>query len=156
MAMKVLTDPFVLNEAVERLQKLQPGAVRVWGKMSAAGMLCHLNDAYAGMIGARRASATGADRSTWAGRNVMRLFALHVPLQWPRGVPTVPEADQLIGGTQPKVFEEDRARVLASMQAFATMDFDGFGHPIFGRMTQWEWMRWAWLHADHHLRQFSA
>ncbi len=28
-------------------------------------------------------------------------------------------------------------------------------HPYFGNLTKWEWMRWAYLHADHHLRQFG-
>jgi hypothetical protein len=29
-------------------------------------------------------------------------------------------------------------------------------HPIFGRMSEAAWMRWAYLHTDHHLRQFGA
>ena len=29
-------------------------------------------------------------------------------------------------------------------------------HPIFGRMSQRAWLRWAYLHMDHHLRQFGA
>ena len=28
-------------------------------------------------------------------------------------------------------------------------------HPAFGAMSAREWLRWGWLHADHHLRQFS-
>jgi Protein of unknown function (DUF1569) len=28
-------------------------------------------------------------------------------------------------------------------------------HPIFGPMTAKDWMRWGYLHADHHLRQFG-
>jgi len=35
--------------------------------------------------------------------------------------------------------------------------FCGFSvaHPIFGRMSLWEWQRWGYLHTDHHLRQFG-
>jgi hypothetical protein len=29
-------------------------------------------------------------------------------------------------------------------------------HAIFGAMSRREWLRWGWLHADHHLRQFSS
>jgi hypothetical protein len=29
-------------------------------------------------------------------------------------------------------------------------------HPIFGRMTLDEWMRWGYRHCDHHFRQFGA
>ena len=28
--------------------------------------------------------------------------------------------------------------------------------PIFGRMSGSDWLRWAHLHTDHHLRQFGA
>jgi len=28
--------------------------------------------------------------------------------------------------------------------------------PIFGDMSEAEWMRWGYLHCDHHLRQFGA
>jgi hypothetical protein len=28
-------------------------------------------------------------------------------------------------------------------------------HPMFGEMTEKDWMRWGYLHADHHLRQFG-
>jgi len=27
--------------------------------------------------------------------------------------------------------------------------------PIFGPLTRAEWLRWGYLHADHHLRQFG-
>jgi hypothetical protein len=26
---------------------------------------------------------------------------------------------------------------------------------MFGPMTEKDWMRWGYLHADHHLRQFG-
>jgi hypothetical protein len=33
--------------------------------------------------------------------------------------------------------------------------FEGIVHPIFGPMSAAAWMRWGYLHADHHLRQFG-
>ena len=35
-------------------------------------------------------------------------------------------------------------------------DFDWKPHPHFGEMSEREWNRLAYLHADHHLRQFGA
>jgi hypothetical protein len=35
-------------------------------------------------------------------------------------------------------------------------DFEWQPHPHFGRMSDAEWMRLAYLHMDHHLRQFGA
>ena len=47
--------------------------------------------------------------------------------------------------------------LLASMERFASQtERDVHPHPIFGPLTTWEWQRWGWLHADHHLRQFGV
>ncbi len=121
--------------------------------MSVGGMLCHLNDAYVGVSSLR---GRNGSRGSIAGRWLLRPFALYAPLQWPRGVPTPPQVDQLIGGTPPGEFAQDKARLIRSLQHFAVTDMAGAAHPYFGPLTQWEWMRWGWLHADHHLRQFSA
>jgi hypothetical protein len=37
----------------------------------------------------------------------------------------------------------------------AERDFRWQRHPIFGVMTEQEWLRWGYLHMDHHLRQFG-
>jgi hypothetical protein len=29
-------------------------------------------------------------------------------------------------------------------------------HPIFGAMSERAWLRWGYLHMDHHLRQFGV
>jgi hypothetical protein len=34
--------------------------------------------------------------------------------------------------------------------------FDGHSHPIFGPMSKADWLRWGYLHMDHHLRQFGC
>jgi len=34
--------------------------------------------------------------------------------------------------------------------------FDWQPHPRLGRMSEREWLRWGYLHMDHHLRQFGA
>jgi len=33
---------------------------------------------------------------------------------------------------------------------------EGRWHPIFGPMSRSDWLRWAYLHMDHHLRQFNS
>ncbi len=154
--MTILTDNGVLDRAAQRMGTLQPDAARQWGRMSVGGMLCHLNDAYAGVLSLRAFGLVGSQRASLAGRFLLRPFALHVPIRWPQGVPTPPEVDQLIGGTPPAEFQHDRERVIQSMRQFAGTNMDSVVHPIFGRLSQWEWMRWGWLHVDHHLRQFSA
>ena len=122
--------------------------------MSAPQMICHLNDSFLGVIGERPISpATGPLQ-----RTLVKWMALYGPLPWPQGIETRPEVDQERGGTRPTDFAADVARLEALVDLVTTRTgcFDGQVHPIFGRMSEFAWMRWAYLHMDHHLRQFGA
>ena len=142
------------KELLERLQRVRPGTPAGWGKMNAHQMVCHLSDSFALAMGMKTASAD----NTFLNRTLVRWFALRVPLTWPRGVPTRPEMDQLVGGTPPEEFGRDTQALAASIARFGKQprDFQFAHHPIFGDLTEWEWLRWGYLHADHHLRQFGA
>lgn len=136
-----------------RLRSLTPNSPRQWGEMPIGGMLCHLGDAFDLVL--RDALPTAP--APWAGRAIIRPVALHLPLRWIRNAPTVPEVQQGIGGTPPSNFLTDRERVLRAIPLLLERPaLAGRPHPIMGPLTHWEWMRWAWLHTDHHLRQFSA
>jgi hypothetical protein len=86
----------------------------------------------------------------------VKWIALYVPLQWPAGIRTAPEVNQEIGGTRPAEFEADLAQLEHLTDLVASGRFNGAVHPFFGRMSHAAWLRWAWLHMDHHLRQFGA
>ncbi|HXQ27128.1 MAG TPA: DUF1569 domain-containing protein [Candidatus Acidoferrales bacterium] len=137
---------------VQRISALTPSDRRLWGRMSADQMVCHLCDAYRLPLGEKSASpATGLLQ-----RTVMKWIALWLPAKWPKGVSTVPEVEQGVGGTAPVEFERDRAELLALVSRFCVASADlSIPHPFFGRMTRQEWLRWGYVHADHHLRQFG-
>jgi hypothetical protein len=85
----------------------------------------------------------------------MKWGALHMPIPWPKGVPTRPEIDQKIGGTPPSIWENDCSGLRQWINGFA--DLQNFGlHPTFGKMNRNEWMIWGFRHVDHHLRQFGV
>ena len=88
----------------------------------------------------------------------MKWAALYAPFRWPKGVPTRPEIEQGMGGTPPSEFEQDRKTLLSLIERFSnpSRDWEWDPHPIFGPMSEREWMRWGYLHSDHHLRQFGA
>ena len=136
----------------ERIAQLTPADRRRWGKMSAGEMICHLTDSYRLALEKTEVSlATGPIR-----RSVVKWIALKSPTKWPRGIPTRPEVEQGKGGTPPSEFGQDRAGLLAILERFcAATPTEECPHPIFGVLTREEWMRWGWLHADHHLRQFG-
>lgn len=140
------------EEILRRIGALTAADQRRWGRMTAHEMVCHLSDAYRLALGEKSASpATGFLR-----RTAMKWFALWVPLKWPKGVPTLSEMDQGRGGTPPVDFERDRAELLSIMRRFCNPGPDpSIAHPFFGPMSRKEWMRWGYLHADHHLRQFG-
>ena len=61
-------------------------------------------------------------------------------------------------GTPAGEFSADCRELLQLLDRFTRQphDFAWQPHPIFGPMTDAEWMRWGYLHMDHHLRQFGA
>jgi hypothetical protein len=63
--------------------------------------------------------------------------------------------NQHIAGTPPAEFAADRATLLLTLDEFTHASGPWSPHPIFGPMSTAEWMRWAYLHTDHHLRQFG-
>ena len=122
--------------------------------MSAHQMICHLSDSFRIATGEKRAS----DASGRMQRTLVKWIALYAPVRWPPGIPTRPEVDQQCGGTRPVDFAADVAELEALLEVITTREreFDWPVHPIFGTMSQAAWLRWAYLHADHHLRQFGA
>jgi hypothetical protein len=140
-------------EIIRRLRMVRPECARQWGRMSAHQMVCHLSDSFRLVTHQKAASpATGLLQST-----VIKWIALYAPLRWPAGVPTRPEMDQELGGTSPGDFAADRGELEALLEVVTTpaAGYDYPAHPIFGRMSQAAWLRWAYLHMDHHLRQFG-
>ena len=141
------------EEIVRRLRTIRADSGRRWGRMSAHQMICHLSDSFLAVTGQRDVSpASGLLQST-----VIKWIALYAPLQWPRGVPTRPEVDQEVGGTKPSHFAADVTQLEMLVELITTRK-GCFGptHPIFGNMSDTDWMRWAYLHMDHHLRQFGC
>jgi hypothetical protein len=142
-------------EIARRLMTVRPDSAGRWGRMSAHQMVCHLSDAFQMMIGTTPVSdATGRLQ-----RTLVKWIALYAPVRWPPDLPTRPEIDQQLGaGTRPGDFAADVAELRALMERIPARD-PGFAwptHPIFGRMSKGAWLRWAYLHTDHHLRQFGA
>lgn len=152
MSKKMLNDPADKAEMLRRFGVLAPHASRLWGKMNAAQMVCHLNDSFLGVMGEKPAKILRF--SLW---RLTKPFALSARMQWPHGVKTRPEFEQGVGGTPPGEFEADLRKLLATVERFTESPrrFEFRPHPLFGPMTEKEWMRWGYLHCDHHLRQFG-
>ena len=139
---------------LERLRAISPASKRQWGKMTAAEMICHMNDA----LRITMSDTPAKPVSNWFTRSGFKWLGLWMPFHWPHGVKTVPECEAGKGGTPPAELESDLSALRGHLERFARQprDFEFQPHPIFGQMSEREWMRWGWLHMDHHLRQFGA
>jgi hypothetical protein len=142
-------------EILERLTALRVDSERRWGTMTVHQMVIHCAKA------CRMAHGDLTPREltpSWS-RPVIKVIALYAPMRWPRGIQTVPEFDQVASAAEPaSEFAADVAE-LAALLVRITVRQAGPPwprHPIFGPMSERAWLRWAWLHMDHHLRQFGA
>jgi hypothetical protein len=145
------------EELFERLRSVGPGTARRWGRMSAHQMICHLHDVFRMAIGEQPVSLVNSAM----GRTVIKWIALYAPLPWPGGrFRTSPELDQSAprGATPPVEFAMDVDRLVRMMNRVTAdqRDFAWAPHPLFGPMSDAAWLRWGYLHTDHHLRQFGA
>jgi len=117
-------------------------------------MVCHLSDSFRMLIGEKPVSRVAGPFP----RTIVKWVALYLPLAWPAGIRTMPEIDQGLGGTRPGDFAADLAGLEALLELVTTQprSENRPSHPIFGRMSDAAWLRWGYLHMDHHLRQFGA
>ncbi|MBL8203697.1 MAG: DUF1569 domain-containing protein [Blastocatellia bacterium] len=149
--MKTLTSDRA--EILARLNQLRPDCQRQWGKMTPNQMLCHLTDSFVSMMGGKEVS----NKSNFFMRSAGKWIALKAPMPWPHNIKTMPENDQEKGGTPPVEFESDRQKLAQAIERFTALprDFAFQPHPIFGEMTETEWLIWGYKHCDHHFRQFG-
>jgi len=151
--LRTLHDPATRARTIARLAVLRPDSPRRWGRMTAHQMICHLTDMYRHALGEH--DGPGVVGGLMA-RSVFKWWALGVPLPWPHGFPTARQFDPQRDGTQPAEFDADRDRLAAAMERFSDPAAPLGAHPWFGHLSQAEWGRWGFRHADHHLRQFGA
>jgi hypothetical protein len=150
--MKTFANDLDVEEIHRRMARLTSTDQRQFGKMDAGQALCHLREAY--RVAADAVPVTWNEKLPLP-KLLVKWLALHAPMKWPGGkVKTVRELEAGQPGTVPTEFDADRAGLLEVMERFRGKVGDT-PHPIFGAMTRGDWLRWGYLHADHHLRQFG-
>jgi hypothetical protein len=141
-------------EIIGRLRAVRKDTPRLWGKMNASQMICHLSDTFRGIRGEIKI----APRDSFFRRVVMKRLMMFLPATVTvKNYPTFSEIDQQIGGTRPTDFAADLAELERLLAEFVDekSDFTKWSHPLLGRMSRRQWSRWAYVHINHHLRQFG-
>ncbi len=142
-----------MQSIIKRIEGLEEGSKRLWGKMNVNEMICHCSD--------QIKMAAGIIPTRFIGNFISKTL-----LKWlimggmpaPKGkVETVRELKQGKGGTKPVDFEKDRAGLINLVADFDKLYIDGLFvvHPAFGKMNKRQWGKLCYAHLDHHLKQFG-
>ena len=139
------------NEILGRLQRLEPGALRHWGKMDSAQMLAHC------AVAMEMATGDAPREQKLIGKLLGPLFKKKTlgPEPFPRNSPT----DPAFVVSDPRDFAKEKARLMALVLRFGEAGpapADGRMHSFLGRLKGDEWGVMMHKHLDHHLRQFGA
>jgi len=149
--MKTIADAGELATLTRRLETVTPTQPRVWGTISPHQMLVHIADASEAVLKRRPFTVTSRRSSP-----LFKWVALSLPLPWPRNIKSGAEpAARVVSAAE---FPADRDRAVSTLRELAAATGGGLAdeHPIFGPMSPAEWHRWAYVHTDHHLRQFGC
>ena len=151
VCMQALAESKDQNEIVNRLRSVTADDRAGWGVMSAAEMLCHLRGSFRVAMG----ELPNVLVNVPIPRELLKTKALWEPSPWQKNFYTVPVLKVGTPTMQPGAFESDKAEVLVEMQRFRQPEQVRVDHSLFGRMSYLDWMRWGFVHTDHHLKQFG-
>jgi hypothetical protein len=151
IVMHTLTNDEYRQSVHDRLSAVQPDDERQWGVMSAAEMVCHVRGAFLAAMGVIESTPITTPIPPMA----LKAIALWEPAQWKHNFWTIPALKQGAPAVCIGIFEQDLAEALAEMDRFCKPEQLRVDHAFFGAMSYTDWMRWGYLHTDHHLRQFG-
>jgi hypothetical protein len=148
--MKSLASVEVLSETRARLREVRVSDRPRWGKMTAKQMVRHLGCAYEIALGERTVRPIKGLPPV-----AVKWAALRSGVRWAKNIQTPPELKRAIAEHGEDEFDTLVRGVIDKMETLAKGARTAPTHPMFGPMTEKDWMRWGYLHADHHLRQFG-
>ncbi|CAN5466691.1 hypothetical protein BH10BAC6_BH10BAC6_14950 [soil metagenome] len=153
--MKHLLQSATLLEILTRVAAVEEGQLRMWGTMSAHEMICHMTE--------YMQTANGSAAIEVLPRPVRFVLRIFKPIilrmnSIPKNARTAKGWATALGeGLQPSDFERDQQVLLHLVRQFRARNPKAMEamHPFFGPVTNEVWARMAYIHFDHHLRQFG-
>jgi hypothetical protein len=143
-------DQGTIDNAVERLNKIDEDAKPLWGSMSPAQMRAHLVTAVRYSLGKDELTP---DESSFLIKNILGPLFLGGILKFPKNIgrPKLYDASAPTATT-----DEVKAELDAFLAAASADTFDPPPHPSLGDLGPKGWGKLHDIHADHHLRQFGV
>jgi hypothetical protein len=151
--MKNLHQPQAQQDILQRINALTPTTQRQWGTLTVQGMMAHCTDQL------RVATNQKQLKSPPFLLGLMGRIIIY-PLLWGismgKNAPTAPELDQNKKGIKAQDFETEKNNLIQMINTFITTKNNDTPHPFFGKLTQNQWSRLAYVHLNHHLTQFGV
>jgi len=149
--MKNLFQPEAVDEAILRIDKLQPAAQRQWGKMDVAQMMAHCSAGFD--LASGRLVRPRLFIGRLIGSFIRPIYSNDKPLS--KNSPT----DKSLLISDPRDFSREQEQLKARVRQFnqgGEAQCTKHPHPFFGVLTPQEWATGMYKHLDHHLRQFGV
>lgn len=141
----------VADDIISRALQLEKTHKAQWGKMNATEMLLHCNRANTQLL-----TANQPYQPPTLKEYMVRFLALYVAPRFPKNRKGAAINDTL-GAAHDVHFDEQKSEFVRIVFKLAQPGNQfRLLHPSFGYLTTKQWGRAAWLHLDHHLRQFGV
>jgi len=146
-----LMDKLAAETIIKRVEKLEPDANRLWGKMTATEMLYHCTTANNFIFD---------DRSDYQiptlKQRLVKFICFRILTRIPRNNKQ-PSRINAIGKIGDDKFVHQKHLYIQTIEKFPKQIKPLTSlHPRMGFLTNKEWGIIAWMHMDHHLRQFGV
>ena len=145
--MQNIFDENTYTDIRQRIENLQPDAIRQFGKMDVAQMLAHCNNLLEVATGKMKVP----DVSTFVSRQIIRRI-----LPFVNTIPKGRETSEALKVRDVRLFETEKQKLLNNLEAFYKRGVNAAWsvHPAFGKLSGREWAHLTSVHLNHHLHQF--
>lgn len=151
--MKNIFSPEVSKEVINRINKIQPDSVPLWGSMNSGQMFAHCNVPYEMVYESEKHPKPNA-----IARFMIKLFAKNMVTSekpYPKNGRTAPQ----FVIKENKDFSKEQQRLInyiEQTQKLGEAHFDGKESHAMGNLSKVQWNNMFYKHLDHHLTQFGA
>ncbi len=147
-----LTQKETAAATIHRIESLTAMAKPFWGSMNAAEMLQHCRVVKSSILTAKPTEVKGTLKQA-----LIRFAFLNFIKKLPQGRQAPQRIKDATALTPLGSFEEEQAALISIVKSYPNHTAAiAAAHPVFGPMSTKQWGVFAWIHLDHHLRQFGV
>lgn len=136
---------------IERINKLTPISQHIWGSMTVAQMLAHIQQPIRVALGEYKPKRNFI--GILFGRLAKKRLVNDKPFK--QGLPT----DDSFVINNDRNFTDEKEKAISLINKLVAIGPSGVSkdkHPLFGKLSPDEWDKLTVKHLDHHLRQFGV